>query len=389
MLLTPHGGVLVRQYLEPEQVAEYQEQLPDFKKCILDEIEFSDLTLIANGAFSPLQGFNNRADYQGILRDSRLASGWVWPLPIVLSVSPEKQAEQGYRCGDPIALVTPDGQFQGIMELEEIYRRDREREAIAIFGTADRKHPGVDYLFSKGEIALGGTIKAKPVQITQFPEYELTPLQTRAEFARRGWQSVVAFQTRNPIHRAHEYLQKVALESVDGLFIHPLVGFTKPGDIPAAVRMRCYQALLAGYYPAGRVLLAVFPAAMRYAGPKEAVFHALVRKNYGCSHFIVGRDHAGVGNYYGTYDAQNIFEQFSAAEIGITILKYENTFYCKRCGNMASAKTCPHSDGDLLYLSGTKVREMLSDGLPLPAEFTRPEIAAILMEFYQSQPLPV
>ncbi|HOP73536.1 MAG TPA: sulfate adenylyltransferase [Bacillota bacterium] len=379
--MTPHGGELIEAYLTPDEVQYYTGRLPEMKRLVLDPVELSDLELLANGAFSPLKGFMGSADYFAVLENNRLADGWVWTIPITLSIPVEMCGN--YREGEKLALVSSDGKLTGILELEEIYHRNREKEALQVYGTLDRKHPGVRYLLSKGEVLLGGKIKAVADGFGgEFSEYRLSPRQLRQVFAENGWKSVVAFQTRNPIHRAHEYLQKVALEMVDALLIHPLVGFTKPGDIPSDVRMACYQEIIARYYPADRVKLAVFPAAMRYAGPKEAVFHAIVRKNYGCTHFIVGRDHAGVGNYYGTYDAQNIFDNFSSEEIGITILKFENTFYCKRCGNMASAKTCPHGAEERLFLSGTKVREMLQSGLDLPEEFTRPEVARILKAYY-------
>jgi sulfate adenylyltransferase len=380
-LIAPHGGTLVESYLSQDEQQELLERLPGLPKIILDEIELSDLLLIANGAFSPLAGFNTRSDYERIISDNRLDSGLVWTIPIVLSFAREERGR--FRPGETIALMTSERKLAGILELEEVFLRDKSREAQAVFGTGDLKHPGVNYLMSKGDVLLGGKIKAVSVRASENADEEFSPRQTRAAFAERGWRSIVAFQTRNPIHRAHEYLQKVALEMVDGLFIHPLVGFTKPGDIPAGVRLRCYRKLLEDYYPKERVLLGTFPAAMRYAGPKEAVFHALVRKNYGCTHFIVGRDHAGVGEYYGTYDAQNIFNQFSQSELDIQILKFENTFFCKRCGNLASTKTCPHSELDRVFLSGTIVREMLSLGQTLPEEFTRPEVAEILTDYYQ------
>lgn len=380
-LTIPHGGFLGESFLTLKEEEYYQKRLNLSPKVMVDEVEESDLDLIANGAYSPLSGFLCRRDYQSIITGSRLASGFIWTIPIVLSIDSERA--EIYREGEEVALINRAGELTGILFLEEKFSRDKEEEALSVFGTLDPNHPGVAYLFSKGEVLLGGKIKAvRKAPLKNLAPYYLSPRDTREEFDRRGWKTVVAFQTRNPIHRAHEYLQKTALEMVDGLLIHPLIGFTKTGDIPAEVRMECYKALIKDYYPASRVLLSVFPAAMRYAGPKEAVFHAIVRKNYGCSHFIVGRDHAGVGNYYGTYDAQRIFDRFTPEEIGITILKFENTFYCRKCGNMASAKTCPHQGADLLFLSGTKVREMLGAGIALPEEFTRKEVSAILLDYY-------
>ena len=378
-MIEPHGGLLKELLLSDSEIVDYQRKLLDLKRIVLDKIEASDLALLANGAYSPLTGFVNSRDYHSILERNRLASGEVWTIPIELSVG----SGRDYQAGEEIALVSNEDQLLGVLRVEEIFERSKKKEAVAVFGASDHNHPGVEYLSKKGDWLLAGKIKAVVRKVSGFPEHELTPRQMRNEFEKRGWKTIVAFQTRNPIHRAHEYLQKVALEMVDGLLVHPLVGFTKPGDIPAGVRMECYRTLLQEYYPADRVMLSVFPAAMRYAGPKEAVFHALVRKNYGCTHFIVGRDHAGVGNYYDTYDAQNIFDNFSDAEIGIKILKFENTFYCKRCGNMASGKTCPHQGEDRVFLSGTKVRELLREGFNLPPEFTRAEVSQVLMEYYR------
>ena len=378
-MIEPHGGVLKESFLSDSETLDYQRKLRDLKKVVLDESEASDLALLANGAYSPLRGFVNSRDYQSILEGNRLASGEVWTIPIGLGID----SGRDYRPGEEIALVTDKGQLLGVLWVEEVFKRDKEKEAVAVFGTTDHNHPGVEYLFKKGDWLLAGAIRAVKRRVSGFPDYEFSPGELRQEFAKRGWKTIVAFQTRNPIHRAHEYLQKVALEMVDGLLVHPLVGCTKQGDIPAEVRLECYRALLKEYYPPDRVMMSVFPAAMRYAGPKEAVFHALVRKNYGCTHFIVGRDHAGVGSYYGSYDAQNIFANFTEAEIGIKILKFENTFYCKRCGNMASGKTCPHQGDDRVFLSGTKVRELLRAGFSLPPEFTRPEVSRLLMEYYR------
>ena len=340
--------------------------------------DLADLEMLATGAFSPLTGFMGEADYARARDAMRLAAGAPWSIPITLGVA-EAEA-RALKPGEEIALADADGVRLAILKLGEIHKVDRAREAEAVFGTADPAHPGAANVLATPPWCLGGGVTLfGEIPGRTFLEYRLEPRQTRAAFAERGWRKVVAFQTRNPTHRAHEYIQKAALEVCDGLLLHPLVGETKGDDVPAAVRMETYKVLLDLYYPRNRAMLAVMPAHMRYGGPREAILHAIIRRNYGCTHFIVGRDHAGVGSYYGTYDAQKIFERFSAAEIGITPLTFENTFYCKRCGGMASYKTCPHEDADRLLLSGTRVREMLRGGESPPPEYTRPEIAAILV----------
>ncbi len=376
-----HGGRLVNRFAVGKERQRLQERLPDLPVLRLSPRSLSDLLLIANGGFSPLEGFLVRDDYERVVREMRLANGLVWSLPITLPVPPALAAT--LRPGDLVALAGEAGPV-GVLEVADLYRYDKQREAELVYRTTDLAHPGVRALFQQEEVLVGGPVWVleRPLP-PQFGEYELDPAQTRRRFRERGWRQVVGFQTRNPVHRAHEYLQKVALEIVDGLLLHPLVGETKSDDLPAAVRMRCYEVLLRAYYPADRVLLAVLPAAMRYAGPREAVFHALVRKNYGCTHFIVGRDHAGVGSYYGTYDAHRIFEQFRPDELGITPFFFEHAFYCRRCGGMASTKTCPHDASEHVVLSGTKVRAMLQRGESPPPEFTRPEVAAILVEAAQ------
>jgi sulfate adenylyltransferase len=339
----------------------------------------ADLEMIGDGAMSPLTGFMTRADYESVVRTMRLANGLAWTIPVTLSVKAANQ--ERFREGEWVALRAPDRKMViGVMHLEEKFTYNKEEEAGLVYLTQDKAHPGVDALMKQGEFLLGGKVWVlNQVEHDDFREHRNSPAHLRQLFAENGWKRIVAFQTRNPIHRAHEYLQKTALEMCDGLLIHPLMGFTKGDDTPADVRMKCYEALLENYFPKDRVVLSVFPANMRYAGPREAIFHALVRKNYGCTHFIVGRDHAGVGTYYGTYDAHLIFDKFSPQEIGITPLFFEHAFFCRACGSMASSKTCPHGKDHHVFLSGTKVREMLQKGEDLPVEFTRPEVARILM----------
>jgi sulfate adenylyltransferase len=376
--ITAHGGgVLVdRNAPEAERGARARRSAA-LKTVRLGARDLADLEMLASGAFSPLEGFMGEADYVGSRDAMRLASGVPWSIPITLGIA-ESEA-RALRPGEEIALASGEGGRLAVLKLAEVYRVDRAREAEAVFGTADPAHPGAANVLAMPSWCLGGQVTViGDIPGRTFLEYRLEPRQTRAAFAERGWRKVVAFQTRNPTHRAHEYIQKAALEICDGLLLHPLVGETKGDDVPAAVRMETYKVLLEQYYPRDRAMLSVMPAHMRYGGPREAVLHAIIRRNYGCTHFIVGRDHAGVGNYYGTYDAQKIFERFSPQEIGITPLTFENTFYCRRCGGMASYKTCPHEDADRLLLSGTKVREMLRRGEAPPPEYTRPEIAAIL-----------
>jgi sulfate adenylyltransferase len=316
-------------------------------------------------------------DYRDVVGSGRLSGGQPFPIPVALRLDDEGVQRVGRKAR---VALRHQGELIAVVDVEEVYRTDPETEALSVYGTGDDAHPGVHLLRASGHWALGGSVTALRRPATGFPGYDLTPLEVRKAKAEREWATMVGFQTRNPVHRAHEYLQKVALENIDGLLLHPLVGETKSDDIPAATRMACYEELLTGYFPAERVLLATNPAWMRYAGPKEAVFHALIRRNYGCTHFIVGRDHAGVGNYYDTYAAQRIFDQYEPGELGIEILRFEHSFWCRACGGMASTRTCPHPAEQRSVLSGTRVRELLVQGEPLPAEFTRPEIAELLRE---------
>ena len=377
--IAAHGGMLVNRWAPDEDRRRWLAEAGKLPSIRLNRREVSDLEMIAVGAFSPLEGFLGEADHESVVARMRLASGLPWSIPVTLAVSAD-EAER-LSPGTDVALLEDGGRPLAILHLAEKYRPDKHREAAEVYRTTEEAHPGVKAVYDQGEVYLGGKVTAldRPSGI-QFPEHRLDPADTRAAFAARGWRRIVAFQTRNPIHRAHEYLQKCALEACDGLLIHPLVGETKSDDIPADVRMKCYQVLIDRYYPKDRVLLSVLPANMRYAGPREAIFHSLIRKNYGCTHFIVGRDHAGVGSYYGTYDAHYIFDEFEPREIGIQPLFYEHTFWCNACEGMGSSKTCPHGNDDHVSLSGTKVREMLGRGERPPMEFSRPEVADVLID---------
>jgi len=388
-LILPHGGVLINRVLDDGARTELLKRVPRLPTVTLSDLNLADLEMIAGGGLSPLTGFMGKADYESVVHRMRLANGLPWSIPVTLAV--DTALADTIAIGQEVALVETRANGPhplAILTVQEKYAYDKDTEAKLVYRTTETAHPGVARLYKQGDVLLAGPIwlidwpeRAK----NEFGELRYTPAETRRIFAERGWRRVVGFQTRNPIHRAHEYIQKTALEIVDGLLLHPLVGETKSDDIPAAIRVESYQAILKSYYPASRVLLGAFPAAMRYAGPREAIFHAIARKNYGCSHFIVGRDHAGVGKYYGSFDAHHIFDEFTPDEIGITPLFFDHTFYCKRCGAVVSAKTCPHDTSDHVVLSGTQVREKLSRGESLPVEFTRPEVSAILMRGIQAQ----
>jgi sulfate adenylyltransferase len=370
-LIAPHGGTLVDRTGARPDGLDALEALP------LTPRELSDLDMLASGALSPLEGFMGRADYDSVVEDMHLTAGLPWALPVCLAVDAAPT-------GETVALTDEGGRPLAVLDVEEVFEYDKTREAERCFRTTDDAHPGVARLYAQKPLYLAGRVTVFERAEPPFPELALDPAETRRTFAERGWKRVVGFQTRNPIHRAHEYLTKGALETVDGLLIHPLVGETKSDDVPAETRVACYRVLVDSYYPDDRVVVSAFPAAMRYAGPREAIWHAICRKNYGCSHFIVGRDHAGVGDYYGTYDAQLIFDEFEPHELDIEPMFFEHAFWCRACGQMATPKTCPHGGDDHVFLSGTKVRELLAAGELPPAEFSRPEVAAVLIEAYRA-----
>lgn len=377
--IAAHGGKLINRIVEGSERESLLAKAATLAKITLNSREMSDLDMIACGALSPLEGFMNQKDYDSVVEKMRLANGVAWSIPVNLAV--KKDVAEQYKVGSEVALLNPEGTVLAILELEEKFEPNKKNEALKVYKTEEDKHPGVAAVYAQGEIYLAGKVKVlNRVKYDNFHQYRKDPIELRKLFEEKKFKRIVAFQTRNPIHRAHEYLTKCALEICDGLLIHPLVGDTKGDDIPADVRMKCYEVLLADYYPKDRAMLAVNPAAMRYAGPREAIFHALIRQNYGCTHFIVGRDHAGVGNYYGTFDAHHIFDEFKPGEIAITTLFFDHSFFCRKCGEMASNKTCPHTPEDRVSLSGTKVRELLQAGELPPPEFSRPEVAKILIE---------
>lgn len=384
-LIPPHGGTLVNRVVTGALADSLRKEAEGLASITLSAKQSCDLEMIGIGAFSPLTGFMGKADFESVCRDMKLASGDIWPIPILLSVDKSKAP----KVGDRVALKAPNGVLQAVMTIEEVYPHDKKLEIPNVFRTEDEAHPGVAQVVKEGDTCLAGPVEVLTVCVDPdgpeaFLDERLTPAQTRAAFEAKGWKTVAAFQTRNPIHRAHEYLCKCAQEITDGILIHPLVGETKEGDIPAKVRMDCYKVLIDNYFNKDRTVLSVMPAAMRYAGPREAVLHALVRKNYGVSHFIVGRDHAGVGNYYGTYDAQLIFDDLDKDNLGIEPLKFEHAAWSHKAQGMVSGKTFPKIEGDQVFLSGTKVREMLLAGQRPPGEFTRPEVADILIRWTQS-----
>ncbi len=387
-LIQPHGGKLVNRIVDADQASKLKAAAADLPKITLSAKQACDLEMIAIGAFSPLTGFVKKADFEGICKDMHLANGTAWPIPITLSV--DDAVKGTLKEGGQAALYHNDGTLLAVIDCEEIYAHDKKMEVPNVFGTEDEAHPGVKAVLDEGDWCVGGdlhviTVTPEKEPGEQFTEHRLAPAQTREAFEKKGWKTVSAFQTRNPIHRAHEYLCKCAQEITDGLLIHPLVGETKPGDIPADVRMECYQTIIKNYFVEDTTMLTVMPGAMRYAGPREAVQHALTRQNYGISHFIVGRDHAGVGDYYGTYDAQNIFDKFADGEIEINLLKFEHAAWSNKAQGMVSGKTFPKIKGDQVFLSGTKVREMLGNGERPPAEFSRPEVADVLIKWATSE----
>lgn len=380
--IAPHGGQLINRIATPAERAEFLAQAETLPRVTLDERATSDLVMIAIGGFSPLKGFMEQADYEKVVEEMYLTNGLPWSIPITLSVSEAVAAP--LKEGNWVRLDDQNGKFIGILELTQKYHYVKAHEAVNVYLTDDQKHPGVKVVYDQGAVNLAGPIwLLKREAHSLFPDYQIDPAESRKRFEELGWKTIVGFQTRNPIHRAHEYIQKCAMETVDGLFLHPLVGATKEDDIPADVRMRCYEIMLDRYYPKERVVLGINPSAMRYAGPREAIFHALIRKNYGCTHFIVGRDHAGVGDYYGTYDAQYIFDKFQPGELGIVPMMFEHAFYCKRTQQMATTKTSPSGPEERVHLSGTKVRELIRAGQLPPPEFSRPEVAAELIRAAQ------
>ncbi|MCP2620070.1 sulfate adenylyltransferase [Candidatus Aminicenantes bacterium AC-334-K16] len=383
-LVPPHGGQLQPLLVEEEARQEERTRARSLPRVFLSSRETSDLIMMAMGAFSPLSGFMNHDDYQQVVTEMHMSNGLLWPIPITLAVT--KEEAERLRLNSEVALVDRETQeIMGILRISDKFTYDKRWEAHHVFRSEDEAHPGVAKIYAQPEVYLGGEVKA--LSEGPYPQlygsYYARPAETRKIFSEKGWRTVAAFQTRNPIHRSHEYCTKIALEVSDGLFIHPLVGKLKADDIPAEIRMKCYEVLLEKYYPRDRVVLKVYPMEMRYGGPREAVLHAIFRQNFGCSHLIIGRDHAGVGNYYGPFDAQKIFDEIGEDELYIKPLKIDWTFWCYKCDGMASLKTCPHTNEDRVLISGTRLREMLARGEKPPKEFSRPEVVEILLDYYR------
>ncbi len=384
--IRPHGGVLIQKVPSGEERLELFRKAETLKKLPISSRYASHLEMIAIGGYSPLKGFMTREEALGVIRYMHLPGKVLWSIPILLPYKTEYKTDLSLKIGEEIALVSESGGILGIMLVEDIFDLNLDEYLFQVFKTKDEAHPGVKRVLMDGNVFIGGEVIAllnRPKRNGISEVYFQDPIEVRKRFISKGWRTIVAFQTRNPIHRAHEYLIKSALEWADGAFIHPLVGETKPDDVPPDVRMRCYEVLIENYFNKDRVHLSVLPAPMHYAGPREAVHHMIMRKNYGATHMIIGRDHAGVGNYYGTYEAQEFVEEFKD-ELEIQPVKFEHAFYCKKCEGMATSKTCPHGKEHHVYLSGTKVREMLKRGERPPKEFSRPEVVEVLLSWYTS-----
>ncbi|MEZ5541284.1 MAG: sulfate adenylyltransferase [Pseudomonadota bacterium] len=383
-LVKPHGGGDLKPLLlAGDALAAEQARAAGLTKINVSSREAGDIIMMGIGGFTPLTGFMTRADWEGVCDGMKMANGLFWPIPITLST--DESTANGISEGDDIALADSEsGEILATMKVTEKYSIDKKHECMMVYKTTDDEHPGVKMVMSQGNVNLAGPIKvlSQGEFPDQYGEQFMTPAQTRAEFEKRGWKTIAAFQTRNPMHRSHEYLAKIAIETLDGVLVHSLLGKLKPGDIPAEVRSEAIQVLIDNYFVKNTVIQAGYPLDMRYAGPREALLHALFRQNYGCSHLIVGRDHAGVGDYYGPFDAHHIFDEIPAGALETQPLKIDWTFWCNKCGGMASMKTCPHEAADRVLLSGTKVRKMLTDGEDLPATFSRPEVAKVLQGYY-------
>ena len=385
-LVPPHGGRGLRPLqLDGERREDEMPRARTLRQLRVTSREKGDLVMLGIGGFTPLDGFMTHADWQGVCDEMRTANGVFWPIPITLST--DQPMADSIAIGEEIALIDPDDDSPlAVVRISEKYRIDKSHECRSVFRTTDAAHPGVQMVMQQGDVNLAGAVRVlgdggfKARYGTLF----MTPEETRAAFEELGWSRVAAFQTRNPMHRSHEYLAKIAVEVCDGVLVHSLLGHLKPGDIPAEVRTHAISALIAGYFRPGTVLQAGYPLDMRYAGPREALLHALFRQNYGCAYLIVGRDHAGVGSYYGPFDSHKIFDEIPREALAIRPMKIDWTFWCYRCVGMASARTCPHGDEDRLLVSGTKLRKWLSEGSPVPAEFSRPEVLEILRAYYAS-----